>query len=41
LLAALPPDSQRILTTTTWQWLGDGGEAALWTIADGEIRAGA
>jgi len=27
LLAALPPDSQRILTTTTWQWLEDAVEA--------------
>ena len=26
LLAALPSDSQRILTTTTWQWLGDSDE---------------
>lgn len=41
LLAALPADSQRILTTTTWQWLEEGGEAAHWTIADGAVRAGA
>jgi DNA replication and repair protein RecF len=26
LLSALPADSQRILTTTTWQWLDDSTE---------------
>jgi DNA replication and repair protein RecF len=26
LLSALPSDSQRILTTTTWQWLDDSPE---------------
>lgn len=37
LLQALPPDAQRILTTTTWQWLEEAGEAADWTIRDGRI----
>ncbi|MGA1539013.1 MAG: DNA replication/repair protein RecF [Chthoniobacterales bacterium] len=37
LLAALPADSQRILTTTTWQWLEGGDEAAHWTIRDGAV----
>ena len=33
LLAALPSDAQRILTTTTWQWLEEAGGAAHWTIS--------
>jgi DNA replication and repair protein RecF len=37
LLAALPSDAQRILTTTTWQWLGEVGTAARWTIRSGSI----
>ena len=37
LLQALPDDAQRILTTTTWQWLEEAGEAADWTIRDGRI----
>jgi len=37
LLAALPADSQRILTTTTWQWLQGDGDAAQWIIRDGAI----
>ncbi len=37
LLAALPADSQRILTTTTWQWLEDGDGAIHWTIRDGAV----
>ena len=37
LLGALPPDAQRILTTTTWQWLEEAGDAAHWTIRDGGI----
>jgi DNA replication and repair protein RecF len=37
LLSALPGDAQRILTTTTWQWLEETGEAADWTIRDGRI----
>jgi len=39
LLQALPDDGQRILTTTTWQWLEETGEAADWTIRDGQITA--
>jgi DNA replication and repair protein RecF len=39
LLDALPADAQRILTTTTWQWLGDTEGAARWTICDGKIVA--
>ncbi len=39
LLAALPPDAQRILTTTTWQWLDEAGDAAHWTISTGEARS--
>ena len=38
LLAALPADSQRILTTTTWQWLEGADQAAHWTIRDGVVR---
>jgi len=37
LLAALPADAQRIITTTTWQWLEEAGEAAQWTIRDGQL----
>ena len=37
LLAALPSDAQRILTTTSWQWLEEAGDAAHWTIRDGGI----
>ena len=37
LLAALPAGAQRILTTTTWQWLEGRGEAAHWTIRDGAL----
>jgi DNA replication and repair protein RecF len=39
LLGALPEDAQRIITTTTWQWLEEAGDAADWTIRDGEITA--
>lgn len=39
LLGALPADAQRILTTTTWQWLDGAGEASHWTIRHGEIVA--
>jgi DNA replication and repair protein RecF len=39
LLLALPPDSQRILTTTTWQWLGDEatGQPQHWRIEDSRV----
>ena len=37
LLGILPSDAQRILTTTTWQWLDGAAEAAEWTIRDGRI----
>lgn len=37
LLSALPVDAQRILTTTTWQWLDEAGEAARWTIREGRV----
>ena len=37
LLAALPADSQRILTTTTWQWLEGDSDAAQWSIRDGAV----
>jgi DNA replication and repair protein RecF len=37
LLAALPADAQRILTTTTWQWLEEASEASSWTITAGRI----
>lgn len=37
LLGALPPDAQRILTTTSWQWLEEAGDAAHWTIRDGAL----
>jgi DNA replication and repair protein RecF len=38
LLAALPADSQRILTTTTWQWLDDSLEAPQhWVIENTRI----
>jgi DNA replication and repair protein RecF len=37
LLEALPADSQRILTTTTWQWLEGGAGASHWTIRDGAV----
>lgn len=37
LLAALPKDAQRILTTTTWQWLEAGSEAAQWSLRDGAV----
>lgn len=40
LLKALPADAQRILTTTSWQWLEEAGEAAHWTIREGAIVAG-
>lgn len=40
LLSALPSDAQRILTTTTWQWLEEAGEAAHWSIRDGQLSAG-
>jgi DNA replication and repair protein RecF len=39
LLGALPSDAQRILTTTTWQWLEEAGEAAHWSIRDGKLLA--
>lgn len=38
LLAALPEDAQRILTTTTWQWLDGSADAARWTTRGGEVR---
>lgn len=38
LLGALPSDAQRILTTTTWQWLKEAGDAKGWTIADKNVR---
>jgi DNA replication and repair protein RecF len=37
LLGALPGDAQRILTTTTWQWLDEFGDAARWVIREGRI----
>ncbi len=37
LLGALPGNAQRILTTTTWQWLDEAGEAARWTIREGRV----
>jgi len=37
LLHALPSDAQRILTTTSWQWLEEAGDAAHWTIQEGKI----
>jgi DNA replication and repair protein RecF len=38
LLAALPADSQRILTTTTWHWAGEEAHgAASWGIDAGRI----
>ena len=39
LLLALPADAQRILTTTSWQWLDEAAEAAHWTIREGRIEA--
>ena len=39
LLAVLPSDAQRILTTTGWQWLEEPGDAVHWTISDGRIEA--
>lgn len=42
LLAALPTDSQRILASTTWQWLPTEHPepAARWTISQGQILEG-
>ncbi len=37
LLLALPRDAQCILTTTSWQWLEEAGDAAHWTINNGQI----
>jgi DNA replication and repair protein RecF len=37
LLAALPSDAQRILTTTTWQWLDETSDASSWTITESRI----
>ena len=37
LLGALPSDAQRILTTTTWQWLEEAGDTAEWTIREGKV----
>ena len=38
LLIALPSDSQRVLTTTTWQWLGESPEEPLhWLIENSRI----
>jgi DNA replication and repair protein RecF len=38
LLSALPPDSQRILTTTTWQWLEDTAEEPQhWRIEEASV----
>lgn len=39
LLGALPGDAQRILTTTTWQWLEEVSGAADWTIREGRVTA--
>lgn len=39
LLAALPPDAQRILTTTTWQWLEGTRDAMRWNIRESTILA--
>lgn len=39
LLAALPGDAQRILTTTNWQWLEEAGHEARWTIREGLVVA--
>lgn len=39
LLGALPSDAQRILTTTSWQWLEEAGEAAHWTITGGALTS--
>lgn len=39
LLSALPSDAQRILTTTTWQWLDEVCDAVHWTIRDGVVTA--
>lgn len=38
LLAVLPADAQRILATTTWQWLEEAGDAPRWTISGGRIE---
>lgn len=37
LLGALPSDAQRIIATTTWQWLDGAGDAQEWTIHDNRI----
>jgi DNA replication and repair protein RecF len=38
LLSALPSDSQRILTTTTWQWLDDSAEEPQhWCLEDSRV----
>lgn len=41
LLAALPDDSQRILTSTSWHWMDEDppGNMARWTITEGKIFA--
>ncbi len=39
LLASLPPDTQRVLTTTSWHWLEEARDAMHWTILHGEITA--
>jgi DNA replication and repair protein RecF len=41
LLAALPSDSQRMLTTTTWQWLEDAAEEPThWRIEGSRVVLG-
>jgi len=39
LLSALPDDAQRILTTTTWQWLGETAseQPVHWRIGDTQV----
>lgn len=37
LLRVLPEDAQRILTTTSWQWLDEAGDAVRWTICEGRV----
>ncbi|MEY4300558.1 MAG: replication and repair protein RecF [Verrucomicrobiota bacterium] len=39
LLAALPADTQRILTATTWQWLEETSAATKWTMREGRMQA--
>jgi len=41
LLGVLPADSQRLLTTTTWQWIGEGEgrDSSYWEIEDLQVKA--